>query len=141
MKNLVLIAFLSLLLGCGKDNDEVDTLDLHQDGDEIGLDPKPDDTENKDWCSIWHSERQIVEELEEVEGKVVQLKKCSGSWVLTGSSGTDAPGRQSNYLNTCNLPEEFKVDGAEIILSGYVYGHTDDEELLSFCAQPFKITC
>lgn len=130
MKNLVLIIFFSLLLGCEKSSD--------------GIDPQPfdleKDIENEDWCSIWRSERQIVEELEGVEGKVVQLKKCSGSWVLTGSSGDYAPGRLNNYLNPCNLPEEFKVDGAEILLSGYVYGEIEAEELLSFCAQPFKIT-
>lgn len=140
MKHLFLLACLSLLLGCQTNSNDIKPTDLRQDEDKTNQDSTLAEIENIDLCNLWRKERTIVEELQEVDGKIIQLKKCDSNWVLTGSSGVDVPGREYNYLNPCKFPDAFKKDGAEIILSGNVYGMNEDESLLSFCAQPFEIT-
>jgi hypothetical protein len=46
------------------------------------------------------------------------------------------PERESNPLVPCNLPDNFKKDGLDVIISGFLFDVSD----LNVCAQYFEIT-
>lgn len=110
MKKLILFFIGMLLIGCTSSDNTINP-SCYQDED-----------------------RKVVSALENVEGKIIgpNDQYCPTIFYLRVNSG-----ESTLPLAACNLTEGFKVDGLEVVLSGYLFETFDLEDL---CAFPFELT-
>ena len=79
--------------------------------------------------------RRIVGTINEVAGTVLG-SQCSGKTFLIDPVNEEHSGPLGRFM-PCNLPEEFQVDSARVVFSGYLYESFDNEDI---CADFFEIT-
>lgn len=76
--------------------------------------------------------RRILETIRNIEGTISQ--QCSDSFTIIPKEKVDNNPVGSYF--PCNLDDDFKIEGTEVIFSGYIYESFDTEDI---CADFFEI--
>lgn len=130
MKYSVLLSVF-FVISCSKSEDNFDKENSsYTDTKDIVYDQMPD-------CLSAQDEREIIAQFVNIELTVVAPGEgnSSSEYILKG--GPTHHKRTSEFLQACNLPEEYKVYDKKIIIElGQLYETFSDEK---FCAQPFII--
>ncbi|MEZ4969090.1 MAG: hypothetical protein R2814_05410 [Flavobacteriaceae bacterium] len=79
--------------------------------------------------------RKIIRTIKEAPGSVLGQRCGDGSFLLDPDKENQSGPLGQFY--PCNLIEEFQVDGAKVVFSGYLYESFDTEDI---CADLFEIT-
>lgn len=79
------------------------------------------------------SGRRIVASVENVNGTMLMNEFCG--FVIDPNEQLDR--NPIGILSPCNLGEEFRLDGLNIVFSGYIYESFETEDI---CADFFEIT-
>tara|TARA_R110001583_G_scaffold43178_10_gene137280 strand:+ start:1251 stop:1616 length:366 start_codon:yes stop_codon:yes gene_type:complete len=79
------------------------------------------------------SGRKIVATINNVKGEIIEKEFCG--FIIRPDERLD--NNPIGILSPCNLDNEFEVDGAKVVFSGYIYESFDTEDI---CADFFEIT-
>ncbi len=79
------------------------------------------------------SGRNIVARVDNASGTMVLNEVCG--FVIEPDERLE--GNVIGILGTCNLAEEFEIDGARIVFSGYIFESFEDEDI---CFDFFEVT-
>ncbi|MFD1160858.1 hypothetical protein [Hwangdonia seohaensis] len=78
--------------------------------------------------------RKVIATFENAKGKIIgpNSQTCSKLFTLEDKSG-----KYTLTFSPCNLTEEFKEDGLDVVFSGYLF---ETFEVENICAPPFELT-
>ena len=80
--------------------------------------------------------RRVVRTIKEAEGTILG-SQCSTTTVFLIEALNQEQRGPTGKFGACNLSEEFRIDGARVVFSGYLYEQFETENI---CAVFFEIT-
>lgn len=80
--------------------------------------------------------RRIVKTIKETEGTILG-SQCSTTTIYLIDPLHQEQRGPTGKFGPCNLSEEFRIDGARVVFSGYLYEQFETENI---CADFFEIT-